>query len=180
MKIEKYVTNKDITLTNDDIDTARLIKDLQQGMISESEVNTKIENARKEWENERKEQEKETTKAYSDLEEKYNDLEKRNGDLTTSYAQLKLENVMTREGFKEDDFKEVTELRNSLFKDEKDDSVAIKNIKEKFNSTYFPEDNKLTFTQAPNEGAVKGESEGKTSEPIKITRNTRLKDLLIK
>lgn len=180
MKIEKYVTNKDITLTNDDIDTAKLIKDLQQGMISESEVNTKIENARKEWENEFKEKEKETTKAYSDLEEKYNDLEKRNGDLTTSYSQLKLENVMVREGFKEDDFQEVTQLRNSLYKDEKDDSVAIKNIKEKFNSTYFPDDNKPTFTQAPNEGAVKGNEEGKTSEPIKITRNTRLKDLLIK
>ena len=33
VKIEKYLTNKDITLTNDDIDTERLIKDLQNGMI---------------------------------------------------------------------------------------------------------------------------------------------------
>ena len=30
-------------------------------------------------------------------------LEKTKGDLTTSYAQLKLENVMTREGFKEEE-----------------------------------------------------------------------------
>ena len=85
MKIEKYLKNKDITLTNDDIDTARLIKDLQQGMVSENEVETRLENAKKEWQ-------KESTQAYSELENKYNDLEKRNGDLTTNYAQLKLEN----------------------------------------------------------------------------------------
>ena len=171
MKIEKYLTNKDITLTNDDIDTARLIKDLQQGMVSENEVETRLENAKKEWQ-------KESTKAYSELETKYNDLEKRNGDLTTNYAQLKLENVMTREGFKEEDFKEVAQLRNSLYGEEKDDTVAIQGIKEKFKSTYFPSDNK--FTPAPNEDLVKGGNEVKTDTPIEITRKTSLKSLLIK
>ena len=171
MKIEKYLTNKDITLTNDDIDTARLIKDLQQGMVSENEVETRLENAKKEWQ-------KESTKAYSELETKYNDLEKRNGDLTTNYAQLKLENVMTREGFKEEDFKEVAQLRNSLYGEEKDDSVAIQGIKEKFKSTYFPSDNK--FTPAPNEDLVKGGNGVKTDTPIEITRKTSLKSLLIK
>ena len=173
MKIEKYLTNKDITLTNDDIDTARLIKDLQQGMVSENEVETRLENAKKEWQ-------KESTQAYSELETKYNDLEKRNGDLTTNYAQLKLENVMTREGFKEEDFKEVAQLRNSLYGEEKDDTVAIQGIKEKFKSTYFPSDNKTQFTPAPNEAGVKGETGTSSSEPIKITRNTSLKDLIIK
>ena len=173
MKIEKYLTNKDITLTNDDIDTARLIKDLQQGMISETEVETRLENAKKEWQ-------KESTKAYSELESKYNDLEKRNGDLTTNYAQLKLENVMTREGFKEEDFKEVAQLRNSLYGEEKDDNVAIQGIKEKFKSTYFPSDNKTQFTPAPNEDLVKGGNEVKTDTPIEITRKTSLKSLLIK
>ena len=171
MKIEKYLTNKDITLTNDDIDTARLIKDLQQGMVSETEVETRLENAKKEWQ-------KESTQAYSELETKYNDLEKRNGDLTTNYAQLKLENVMTREGFKEEDFKEVAQLRNSLYGEEKDDNVAIQGIKEKFKSTYFPSDNK--FTPAPNEDLVKGGNEVKTDTPIEITRKTSLKSLLIK
>ena len=172
MKIEKYLTNKDITLTNDDIDTARLIKDLQNGMVSESEVETRIADARKEWE-------KESTKNYSELESKYNDLEKRNGDLTTSYAQLKLENVMTREGFKEDSFKEVAKMRESLYGEEKDDVKAIQEIKEKFKSTYFPEDNKTPFTPAPNEAGVKGTNDVKTSsDPIKITRNTSLRDLM--
>lgn len=173
MKIEKYLTNKDITLTNDDIDTSKLIKDLQQGMVSEDEVNSRLENARKEWE-------KESTAHYAELENKYNDLEKRNGDLTTSYAQLKLENVMTREGFKEEDFKEVAQMRATLFAEEKDDGVAIQGIKEKFKSTYFPEDNKTPFTPAPNEAGVKGETGTSSSEPIKITRNTSLKDLIIK
>ena len=171
MKIEKYLTNKDITLTNDDIDTARLIKDLQNGMVSESEVETRIANAKKEWE-------KESTKNYADLESKYNDLEKRNGDLTTSYAQLKLENVMTREGFKEENFKEVAKMRESLYAEEKDDAKAIQDIKEKFKSTYFPENNKTPYTPAPNEAGVKGTSDVKPSEPIKITRNTSISDLI--
>lgn len=171
MKIEKYLTNKDITLTNDDIDTTRLIKDLQQGMVSESEVETRIANAKKEWE-------KESTKNYSDLESKYNDLEKRNGDLTTSYAQLKLENVMTREGFKEENFQEVAKMRESLYGEEKDDVKAIQEIKEKFKSTYFPESTQTPFTKAPNEAGVKGQSDVKPSEPIKITRDTSFKDLI--
>lgn len=170
MKIEKYLTNKDITLTNDDIDTSRLIKDLQQGMVSEDEVNTRIENAKKEWE-------KETTRAYSDLETKYNDLEKRNGDLTTSNAQLKLENIMTREGFKSENFKEISQMRTTLYSEEKDDEVAIKGIKEKFKSTYFPEDKKVV-TPVPNEPPV--QKANSSQEPIKVSRTTRVSSLFIK
>lgn len=173
MKIEKYLTNKDIALTNEDIDTARLIKDLQNGMISEDEANTRLENAKKEWE-------KESTKTYADLEAKYNDLEKRNGDLTTNNARLKLENIMTREGFKEEDFNEVAKLRSSLYENESDDLKAIQEIKNRYKSTYFQEEEKSIFTPAPNEGAVTGDTNEAKVEPIKITRNTSLKDLLIK
>lgn len=171
VKIEKYLTNKDIALTNDDIDTERLIKDLQNGMISESEANTRIENAKKEWE-------KESTGRYSELETRYNDLEKRNSDLTTNNAQLKLENVMTRAGFKQDDFKEVSQMRATLFANEKDDEVAISGIKEKFKSTYFPEENKTPFTPAPNESGVKGNGDGVKKEPIEINRNTSFKNFI--
>lgn len=170
MKIEKYLLNKDITLTNDDIDTARLIKDLQQGMVSESEVDSRIESAKAEWQ-------KESTKNYSELETKYNDLEKRNGDLTTSNAQLRLENVMTREGFKSENFKEIAQMRNTLYSDEKDDEVAIKGIKEKFKQTYFPEDKKVV-TPVPNEPPVQT-STPKQPTP-QVTRNTRVSSLLIR
>ena len=170
LKIEKYLTNKDISLTNEDIDTARLIKDLQNGMVSEEEANTRVENARKEWE-------KESTGRYAELEGKYNDLEKRNSDLTTSNAQLKLENVMTREGFKEEQFKEVAQLRSTLYAEEKDDNVAISGIKEKFKQTYFPEEQKTPYTPAPNEAGVKGQSDGVKKEPIAINRNTSMSKL---
>lgn len=177
MKIEKYLTNKDITLTNDDIDTSRLIKDLQNGMVSEDEVNTRIENAKKEWEKSYADREKEATKTYADLEAKYNDLEKRNGDLTTSNAQLKLENVMTREGFKSENFKEIAQMRETLYGEEKDDEVAIQSIKEKFKSTYFPQEEKV-ITPVPNEAPIQKE-QSSVPEP-KITRNTSISSLFIK
>ena len=170
MKIEKYLTNKDITLTNDDIDTAKLIKDLQQGMINESEADARVEEAKKQFE-------KEFSKNYSELEEKYNDLEKRNADLTSKNSELHLQNVMTREGFKEDQFGEISKLRTSMYAEE-DDETAIKNIKEKFKNTYFPEPEKVITTQVPNENKIN--SEPQVKEPIKITRNTNIKDLFLK
>lgn len=170
MKIEKYLTNKDITLTNDDIDTAKLIKDLQQGMINESEADKRVEDARKEWE-------KEYSKNFSELEEKYNDLEKRNADLTSKNSELHLQNVMTREGFKEEQFQEISKLRTSIYAEE-DDETAIKNIKEKFKNTYFPEPEKVVTTQVPNENKIN--SEPQVKEPIKVTRNTNIKDLFLK
>ena len=170
MKIEKYLTNKDITLTNDDIDTAKLIKDLQQGMINESEADARVESARKEWE-------KEYSKNYSELEEKYNDLEKRNADLTSKNSELHLQNVMTREGFKEEQFDEISKLRTSMYADD-DDETAVKNIKEKFKNTYFPEPEKVVAPPVPNENKIN--SEPKVQEPIKVTRNTNIKDLFLK
>lgn len=170
MKIEKYLTNKDITLTNDDIDTAKLIKDLQQGMINESEVDKRIDEAKKEVE-------KEYSKNYSELEAKYNDLEKRNADLTSKNSELHLQNVMTREGFKEDQFNEISKLRTSMYADD-DDETAIKNIKEKFKNTYFPEPEKVVTTPVPNENKIN--SEPQVKEPIKVTRNTNIKDLFLK
>lgn len=171
MKIEKYLTNKDITLTNDDIDTAKLIKDLQQGMINESEADKRVEEAKKEWE-------KEYSKNYSALEEKYNDLEKRNADLTSKNSELHLQNVMTREGFKEDQFSEISKLRTSMYAED-DDETAIKNIKEKFKNTYFPEPEKVEQQPVvPNENKIN--SENKAKEPIKISRNTKIQDLFLK
>lgn len=170
MKIEKYLTNKDITLTNDDIDTAKLIKDLQQGMINESEVDKRVEEAKKE-------AEKEYSKNYSELEAKYNDLEKRNADLTSKNSELHLQNVMTREGFKEEQFNEISQLRTSMFSED-DDETAIKNIKEKFKNTYFPEPEKVVTTPVPNENKIN--SENQKQEAIKVTRNTKIQDLFLK
>ena len=38
MDIKKYLTNKDIEITNDDIDIEKLTKDLRKGFIDETEA----------------------------------------------------------------------------------------------------------------------------------------------
>ena len=68
-------------------------------------------------------------------------------------------------------------MRATLFAMKKDDEVAISGIKEKFKSTYFPED-KNTFTPAPNEAGVKGNGDGVKKEPIEINRNTSFKNFI--
>ena len=175
MDISKYITNKDIQLSNDDINIEKLEKDIRKGYILESEkesaVNEALENTKKE-----------STSKYSELETKYNELEKnynaleeRNSNITSSNDDLHLQVEMISQGFSKDKFEEVKQLRNSLFADEKDDSKAIELIKEKFSATYFP---KTSQVDIPNEVPAV-HSNGETPK-INITRKTSIKDLIIK
>ena len=170
MDITKYLKNKDLELTNDDIDMDKLEKAIRKGFVSSDEV----ENVRRETLNE-------STKAYSELEEKYNKLEKsyndieaRNTELSNSTKGLKLQVEMVSQGFKKEDLEEVAKLRNSLYADEEDDSKAVSMIKEKYNATYFP---KKTI-DVPNETNF-NVADVKPKQ-IEITRNTSLKNLIIK
>ena len=172
MDISKYLTNKDIELSNDDINIEKLEKDIRKGYVSSDEV-----------EKARNEALKENTSHYTELEEKYNKLEKsyndietRNTELTNSTRGLKLEVEMVSQGFKKENLEEISALRNSLFKDEEDDAKAISMIKEKYKATYFPEEEKKV--EIPNE--TNFNSTTKPKEEIKVTRKTSLKDLLIK
>ena len=61
---------------------------------------------------------------------------------------------------------------------EDDDETAIKNIKEKFKNTYFPEPEKVVTTPVPNENKIN--SENQKQEAIKVTRNTKIQDLFLK
>jgi uncharacterized protein YdcH (DUF465 family) len=172
MDISKYLTNKDIQLSNDDINIEKLEKDIRKGYVSSDEV-----------ENARQEALKQNTASYTELEEKYNKLEKsyndieaRNTELTNSTKGLKLQVEMVSQGFKKENLEEISALRNSLFKDEEDDAKAISMIKEKYKATYFPEAE--TKVNIPNEDSFN--STIKPKEEIKITRKTSLKDLIIK
>ena len=172
MDISKYVTNKDIQLSNEDINFEKLEKDIRKGYVLSDEV-----------ERARNEALKESTANYTELEEKYNKLEKsyndietRNTELTNSTRGLKLQVEMVSQGFKKENLEEISALRNSLFKDEEDDSKAIAMIKEKYKATYFPEPEKVV--DVPNETSFN--STTKPKEEIKITRKTSLKDLIIK
>ena len=172
MDITKYLTNKDIQLSNDDINIEKLEKDIRKGYVLSEEVDKAREDGIKE-----------STSKYAELETKYNALEKTYNDLqaknveqTNTIGGLKLQVEMQNQGFKQDKFEEVAQLRNTLFKDEADDSKAIGMIKEKFSATYFPQSE--TKIEVPNE--TNFNTQNKQEREIKITRKTSLRDLIKK
>jgi len=172
MDITKYVTNKELSISNDDINIEKLTKDIRKGFVSSEEV-----------ESERKSAIEEITNKYSQLENDYNklktsydDIEARNTQFVSNERKLKLDVEMVSQGFKKEQFEEVRTLRDTLFKDETDDSKAIGLIKDKYKATYFPDEEKQVIV--PNETSF-GDAP-KEKEPVKVTRNTRLSDLVIK
>lgn len=172
MDITKYLKNKEVQLSNDDINIEKLESDIRKGYVLSEEV-----------ENARKEALKENTTNYTALEDKYNKLEKsyndieaRNTQLANNERELKLEVEIISQGFKKENLKEVSALRNSLFKDEEDDAKAVTAIKEKYEATYFPKEEKPI--DIPNETSFNSNTQPKV-EP-NITRKTSIKDLFKK
>lgn len=172
MDISKYVTNKELSISNDDINIDKLTKDIRKGFVSSEEVESERNSAVKEINDKYAQLEND----YNKLKNSYDDIEARNTQFVSNEKKLKLDVEMVSQGFKKEQFEEVRTLRDTLFKDETDDSKAISLIKDKYKATYFPEENKevvvpeeLGFGNAPKE-----------KEPVKVTRNTRLSDLLIK
>ena len=176
MDISKYLTNKDIQLSNEDINIEKLEKDIRKGYVSSEEV----ENARTEALKEGTSKFTELETKYASLEKNYTALETRNTELSNSNRGLKLENEMISQGFRPEYFEEVKKLRNSLYADEEDDNKAITGIKERFSATYFPVKEEVKaqanipeetkFTQAPSIPVSE----------VKITRKTSIKDLFMK
>ena len=172
MDITKYLKNKDIQLSNDDINIEKLENDIRKGYVLSEEV-----------EKAKTDSIKESTSKYAELETKYNtldksynDLQAKNVELTNSNSGLKLQMEMVSQGFTKDKFEEVSQLRNTLFKDEADDSKAISQIKEKFGATYFPKTE--TKIDVPNDSNFN--TQNKTTGEIKITRKTSIRDLFKK
>ena len=167
MDIKKYLTNKEVVLTNDDIDLDKLTNDLRKGYEPTSEVEAKIKSAVDE-------ANKVSKSAFDDLQGKYDDIEKRNTDLTDRVKKVSLERTMVEYGFNKDQFDEVSKMRSSLYGEESDDDKAISQIKEKFKDTYFP---------TPKEEPVKPKDDlplgNSVQEPkeIKVTRTTPIKNL---
>lgn len=168
MDIKKYIKNKDIELTNEDIDIEKLENDLRKGYELSSEVEKKITNAVNE-------ANKTSKSAYDELQTKYDDIEKRNTDLADKVRTVSLERTMVEYGFNKDQFDEVSKMRTALFGEEKDDDKAISQIKEKYKNTYFPttEPPKAKDDLPINNGSV---------EPQKpeVNRLTSIKDIMKK
>lgn len=172
MDISKYITNKDIQLSNEDLNLEKLEKDIRKGYVLSEEV-----------ESARNEALKEATSKYAELEEKYNSLDKSYNDLQAKHVEqtntiggLKLQVEMVNQGFGKDKFDEISKLRSTLYAEEKDDGKAISMIKEKFGATYFPQNNKTV--DVPQE--TNFNTPPKQQAEIKITRKTGLRDLLRK
>ena len=173
MDISKYLTNKDIQLSNEDINLEKLEKDIRKGYVLESEQESAIKNALET-------SKKESTSKYAELETKYNELEKsynaleeRNSSITNSNDDLRLQVEMVSQGFDKDKFGEIAQLRKTLYAEEKDNAKAVSMIKEKFGATYFPKESKV---EVPNEGSF-GQASVENHE-INITRKTSVKDLM--
>ena len=171
--IKKYIKNKDIELSNDDIDIEKLESDLRKGFVSSDDLEERVNNAVKEAQNTSKTEYDKLKSQYDELQNNITEYEKRNTDLAERNKSLALENVMTREGFKQEDFKEISAMRYSLYGKEKDDEKAISQIKEKYKNTYFPiVDESKTKNDLPiNNGTTK-------PEEIKVNRFTKIKDLM--
>lgn len=176
MDIKKYITNKDIELSNDDINIEKLTNDLRKGYVSNDDMEAKLKEALEDASKTSKAEYSKLKGDYDNLQNNLTEYEKRNTDLAERNRTLSLENVMTREGFKEEDFKDISAMRFSLYGEEKDDVKAIQGIKEKYKNTYFPqvEEVKKPKDDLPiNNGT-------KEPEPIKVSRLTSIKDLLKK
>lgn len=175
MDIKKYIKNKDIEITNDDINIEKLESDLRKGYELSSDVEEKLKSATADKVS--KVDYDKLKGQYDELQNNYTNIEKRNTDLAEKNKSLSLENVMTRAGFKQEDFKDISAMRYSMYGDEDDDTKAIENIKEKYKNTYFPtpvvEEPKQKDDLPINNGV------SKPVEP-KVNRSTKIKDILIK
>lgn len=172
MDISKYLNKKDVELSNDDFNIEKLEKDVRKGYVLSEEVDRARDEALKE-----------STSKYTELETKYNSLDKSYNDLqaknveqANTIGSLKLEVEMMQQGFTKDKFDEVAKLRSSLYAEEQDDAKAISMIKENFGGTYFPktEEKPSVPTETPFT------AQPKQTEPIKITRKTSIKELMLK
>lgn len=175
MDISKYVTNKDIQLSNDDFNIEKLEKDIRKGYVLSEEV----DNARSEVEKSSTKKYTELETQFNDLNNRYTDLEARNVELANSNSDLKLRVGMVSKGFAEDKLEEVSKLRTSLYGDIKDDNEALDKIVENFGATYFPKVAEPTKPEVPEETPL-GTTKTPENNEISVTRRTSLKDLIIK
>ena len=175
MDIKKYLTNKDIELSNDDINIEKLEKDIRKGYVLSEEV----DKAKQETQNELSSKYTELESKYNSLDKTYNDLQAKNVELNNANSNLKLEVEMVSQGFKKEQFGEISKLRSTLFADEEDNAKAISGIKEKFKDTYFPKVN-----EEPKKAEIPNETFDNSSTPLKqefkVTRKTPIKDLIKK
>ena len=174
MDIKKYITNKDIEITNDDINIDKLTNDLRKGYVLSSEVDTQVKSAVDEANKVSSSTLAEIQSKYDELTKKFEDTEARNVQLTNEKKIVSLQRDMVSLGFEEKDFDEVSKLRASLYAEEQDDKKALSQIMDKFKGTYGKVE--PTASVVPNEAGFN--SDNKAPIEPKATRKTSIKDML--
>ena len=173
MDISKYLKNKDIQLSNEDLDFEKLEKDIRKGYVLSEEVDKERDKVSKEYATKYTTLEEEKNR----IEKSYADLEARNTQLTSNEKGLKLQVEMVSQGFKKEDLDEVSKLRTSIYAEEEDDSKAIASIKERYGATFGFNKEEPQQVQIPNESQFNETNPQK--QEIKITRSTSIKDLKV-
>lgn len=179
MDISKYLTNKDVSISNDDIDFEKLTNDLRKGYIEEKQANANLESRLKEvnadYENKLKSAREETTTKLTELQNSYDDLNSKYTEQGNKLRESNLRVTISEAGFNSNDFDKVQKLRTTYYNDVENDTEAVQKIKEEFGKVYFGSKQ----NQAPNES--KFSSSNGTKEPdVVITRNTSIKDMIRK
>jgi hypothetical protein len=176
MDIKKYITNKDIEITNDDINIDKLTQDLRKGYVLSSEVDTQIKSAVDEANKTSSSSLAELQSKYDDISKRFEDVEARNTTITNEKNQVMLERDMYIAGFEPKDFDKVSKMRTSLYAEEQDNKKALSQIMDEFKGTFGKVETKPIV---PDEA---GFNSNQTTTPVepKITRLTSIKDLMKK
>lgn len=171
MDIKKYLTNKEIEITNDDVDFTKLQKDLTKGMYTEDELQAELTKVKEGYATDSKS----LNEKLATLQTDYDSLSNKYAEQSQTLKDKNLLNVMLEQGFKSSSFDEVSKLRTSLYGDEPDDTKAVQQVKEHFGKVYFDDPKE----QAPNEGSFEAKK-GDEVKNIVITRKTNLSQLMKK
>ena len=170
MDITKYLKNKEIQITNDDIDINSLTNDLRKGYVVEKDITDRLT---KDFESQLNEKTKELTGKVANLQNDYDSLTTKYNESVNQNKTSSLKVAILSNGFKSDDIEEVAKLRTTMYSDVVDDNEALSKVKERYSKVYFD-----TQDVAPNEPKMNTTSVVEP-KPV-ITRNTSVKDLLKK
>ena len=110
MDISKYITNKDLQVSNDDINIEKLEKDLRKGYILETDSENAIKEALSNSSKESTSKYLELEKQFNALDSNYKALEERNASISSMNNDLKLEVEMVSQGFNKSQFKEIAQF----------------------------------------------------------------------
>jgi hypothetical protein len=176
MDILKYITNKDVELSNDDFNIEKLTKDIRKGYVEEKEAKAEYEAEFKAKEDDYKNQIADLTKKYADLENSFNGITEKYNTTTEALKSSNLTNTILKNGFNEADVEKVSKLRTGVFNEIEDDNEAVQNIKEQYGKVFFED----PTTKAPDEAGFNAKTNVSKDSEIVITRNTSIKNLIKK